>query len=343
MTEWSPQDGVWPLVTVVTPSYNQASYLEDAILSVLNQAYPQLEYWVIDGGSTDGSLEIIRRHEARLAGWISEPDRGQAEAINKGLSRAQGEFVAWLNSDDVYLPGAIPQAVQSLLAHPKAGMVYGDGIMVDSQLKILDYHRYPELGVADLLSFDVLLQPAVFMRRSVLDQVGHLNPDYNLILDHELWVRMAAAAPLLHEPRYWALERTHRAAKTISQASNFVDEAARLQTWARQTPPLAEIAAHNSNRIQAGFHVFAARRLIDAGQYRAALGHLWSALFLRPASVARYWYKLVQAAFSAVGLAFVFEGYRSARRTLQYRGRRVDPQLDRKLALQPKPPTNSHD
>jgi glycosyltransferase involved in cell wall biosynthesis len=312
-----------PLVSIITPSFNQAEYLETTIRSVLDQAYAPLEYLIIDGGSTDGSLDIIRRYAGRLAHWESGPDRGQAQAINKGLARAQGEIVAWINSDDVYLPGSIASAVEHLLANPHAAMVYGDGIMVGSNLELLDRHRYRQLHLVDLLSFEVLLQPAVFMRRASLEQAGLLDESYHLILDHELWVRLAANGPLRHVPEFWALERTHEQAKTIHQAAGFVDEAARLLEQASAHPVLAEIYAANRRRIQAGYHIFAARRLIDAGDYVPASRHIARALGNHPVSVARYWYKVVQAVLSALGLAGMFEWYRRTRRRLQHRGRRI--------------------
>lgn len=120
-----------PLVTIVTPSFNQARFLEQTIQSVLNQDYPNLEYYIMDGGSTDGSVGIIQKYSDRLAGWISEKDRGQTDAINKGFARARGEILAWLNSDDTYEPGAVSAAVAALLAHPQAAAVYADCDFID--------------------------------------------------------------------------------------------------------------------------------------------------------------------------------------------------------------------
>jgi glycosyltransferase involved in cell wall biosynthesis len=313
-----------PLVSIVMPSFNQVPYLETALRSVLEQDYPRIELIVIDGGSTDGSLALLQRYAPRLASWVSEPDAGQADGINKGLRRATGEIVAWLNSDDVYLPGAIRQAVETLQGNPEAGLVYADGIMVDSDQGVLDRHRYRPLALVDLLSFEVLLQPTVFMRRTVLDEVGYLNDAYQLILDHELWVRVAARFPLRHVRSFWALERTHAEAKTIARAADFVTEAQRLLSWARDTAPFSEVLSANRRRTDSGFNVFAARRLIDAGEYRRAFRHVLTALGQHPPTVGRYWYKFVQAAGSALGLAGVFFWYRRTRRCIQHGRQRVE-------------------
>jgi glycosyltransferase involved in cell wall biosynthesis len=313
-----------PLVSVVTPSFNQAEYLETAIRSVLGQDYPRIEYIVIDGGSQDGSLGIIERYSDRLAFWTSEPDQGQAAAINKGLRRAQGELVAWINSDDVYLPGAISEAVDAARRDPEAGMFYADGLMVDRDLRLLDPHRYRTLSSLDLLAFEVLLQPTVFIRRAALEAVGLLNEQYQLILDHELWLRISGRYRLAHVPRFWALERTHEEAKTISQAAEFVTEAHRLVDWAAGSAEFGDLVRRRRRRIQAGLNVFSARRLIDAGQPSKALGHLMRGTMLHPPTVARYWYKVVQALFSAIGLEPAFGWYRTTRRRLRFGYRKVD-------------------
>jgi glycosyltransferase involved in cell wall biosynthesis len=312
-----------PLVSIVTPSFNQAVFLEDTLRSVLNQDYPNIEYIVIDGGSTDGSQEIIKRYADRLAFWTSEPDRGQADAINKGLRKATGEIVAWLNSDDMYMKGAIREAVQTLNDYPDAGMVYGDGLMVDSEGQLLDPHRYRGYDVLDLLCFEVLLQPTVFMRRHVLEEVGYLGEEYHLVLDHELWIRIASHYPIVHVPSFWAVERTHIEAKTVARAAGWVEEAERFLRSAETSQDLSPIIAKNRRRVQASLDTFAARRLIDARRYGEAMSRMVRALRRYPHVVTRYWYKAVQAGLSAIGLEGLFFSYRDLRRRFQYGDQRI--------------------
>jgi glycosyltransferase involved in cell wall biosynthesis len=206
-----------PLVSIVTPSYNQARYIEATIRSVLEQDYPAIEYIIVDGGSTDGAVEIIQRYSDRLGWWVSEKDRGQTDALNKGFAQAHGEILAWLNSDDLYYPGAISEAVAFLQSHPEAGMVYGDADLVDASGALIgrfparqtDYRRLRQ-------GYVHIPQQASFFRASLWRQVGPLDPSFYFAMDYDLWVRLARLAPLVYHPRLWAAFRLHGEGKSVA-------------------------------------------------------------------------------------------------------------------------------
>ncbi len=185
-----PDSRPWPRVSIVTPSYNQAQFIEETIRSVLLQGYPDLEYIIMDGGSTDGSVEIIRKYTPWLAYWTSEKDKGQADAINKGWQRSTGEALAWLNSDDTYAPGAISTAVGRMERHPEVAVLVGDCQIIDDQGRVLRLQPAGDFDCVTQLFTDTLLQPGIFMRRDAVESVGWLDANLQYVMDWELWYRL---------------------------------------------------------------------------------------------------------------------------------------------------------
>jgi glycosyltransferase involved in cell wall biosynthesis len=188
-----------PRITVITPSLNQAAFLERTIRSVLDQDYPELEYLVFDGGSTDGSVEILRRFGDHIAYWESVPDRGQSHAVNKGLERATGEIVGWINSDDYYLPGAFATAADAFAANPRAEWVCGACryLHADGSLDVVWRPRLPR-GPRSAWAFEpwYVPQASSFWRRATLDRVGGLREDLHYAMDVELGLRLALSGVL---------------------------------------------------------------------------------------------------------------------------------------------------
>jgi glycosyltransferase involved in cell wall biosynthesis len=270
------------LVSIITPSFNQAAYLEQTITSVLNQDYPNIEYIVMDGGSTDASVEVIKKYADKLACWVSEKDRGQADAINKGFARATGDIVAWLNSDDYYLAGAVSAAVKTFAEHPDVMLAYGDMLAVDGNGKTFNTLTYKQLTLEDLLCFQIIGQPAVFMRRSALQSAGGLDPIFHFMLDHHLWIRIAQQGKILHMDQTWAAARYHAEAKNRAQAAEFGRDAFRILDFATHDKTFAPILARVSRRARASANRVDSRYLLDGGQPIAALSAWLRALFIHP-------------------------------------------------------------
>ena len=221
----------FPRITVVTPSFNQAAYLERTIRSVLDQGYPNLEYIIVDGGSTDGSVDIIRRYADRLAWWVSEPDRGQTDALNKGLQRATGEWVAWQNSDDIYYPGTFHDLAVAAAKHPQAGLIIGDMMLIDEHDCPLRDIRYVKPSYKALLAEGMLLaNQATFWRRSLQEKVGLLDEAYHCSFDYEWFLRLAQRAEGIHVDRIWGALRLHGETKTSLLAQRFQEENQRILT-----------------------------------------------------------------------------------------------------------------
>lgn len=303
-----------PTISVITPSYNQGEFLEYAIQSVLKQDYPNIEYILVDGGSQDKSLEVIQRYASHFAWWVSEPDGGQADAINKGLKHASGEVIAWLNSDDLYLPGAICGAVKALQGNPEAGMVYADAITIDESGYPLKLLRFPDWGLEQFMSFRIICQPAVFMRRAVLEQAGWLDERFNYLLDHHLWLRMASQASVVHVSAFWAAARHHAGAKNVHQAEGFAEEALRLVAWMQTQPNLFVRFERNRRQVLAGAYRLRGRYLLEAGMAAQALRSYWRAMNYSPAYALRHWHRILYALFSLMGAERVARLYTHLKR-----------------------------
>ena len=216
-----------PLISIVTPSFNQAEYLDACMESVLGQAYPRLEYLVLDGGSTDGTREVLQRRAARLTYWASEADRGQASAVNKGWARARGEILGWLNSDDRLAPGALEQVARIYQSHPDAAMIYGDIQEVDSLDRPVHLKHMADFDVRALLLGKNMGQPGVFITRRCYTSLGGLDETLNYALDFEYFVRAWLAFPAA-EMRYsetvLAFSRLWGGTKSALAASRFGEE-----------------------------------------------------------------------------------------------------------------------
>jgi len=218
-TEGSPQlpdtmpgGSPWPRVSIVTPSYNQGRFIEETIRSMLLQGYPHLEYIVIDGGSTDSTLDIIRKYDREISCWTSEPDRNMYDAINKGMERVSGEYWAVLNSDDYYLPDTVQKVVDLFRRHPDMKVVTGAVRQIDGQGNYLHTRYPPRFNVKSMIRMrtnGIIAHPATFMHREVIDRVGKFNVNYPVLADYDYLIRIGLAYPVLTTRSVLVTYRVH--------------------------------------------------------------------------------------------------------------------------------------
>lgn len=214
-----------PRISIVTPSFNQAQFLDETICSVLSQNYPNLEYIIIDGGSTDGSIDIIRQHEKSLTFWTSEPDRGQADAINTGWCRATGEILAYLNSDDTYCPGALARISEAFAQYPAAALIFGRCFVIDEHSGVLRERHVRAVSFAELLRWSPSIpQPGAFFRRTAVEAAGHLNPNLHYTMDYDLCLKIGEKSEMVFIPYPIANMRHHPAAKTAVAPLKHIEE-----------------------------------------------------------------------------------------------------------------------
>jgi hypothetical protein len=203
------------------------------------------------------------------------------------------------------------------MANPQAGMVYGDGLKITADGRVIDWFRYPQYALKELLAFKILLQPSVFMRKTALEEAGYLPEESNLLLDHELWIQIAARYPILHVDKFWSIERSHESAKTVSLAAHYGVDAFELIEILQQQETLKDVIRANYREIMAGIHVFHGRRLIDAKKPAQSLAQFWSAFWKYPPAVFAVWFKVFQAFGGIIGLGNFFLTIRDAKRRMK--------------------------
>ena len=227
----------WPRISVVMPSFNQVAFIERSIRSVVDQNYPNLEFIVMDGGSTDGTLEIIERYRDRLSWLTSEPDGGQTDALIKGFQRSTGDIQCWLCSDDLFEPHTLREVASFFARNPVIEAVYGDSWSIgpdDAPIRPKKEHSFNQF--IWLYDHNYLPQPSTFWRRRLYKRVGGLDPTFQLAMDADLWIRFAAVARIRHVPRVWSRMRNYPEQKNrrLRQRSDLEDAAIRQRLGQKQ-------------------------------------------------------------------------------------------------------------
>ncbi|MFC1917413.1 glycosyltransferase family 2 protein [Chloroflexota bacterium] len=273
-----------PLVSVITPSYNTGRFIEETILSIKNQTYPHIEHIIMDGGSTDETLDIIRKYEGTYdMRWVSEPDKGQSDAINKGWRMAKGGILCWLNSDDSYLPDAVTTAVKYLEEHQDAVMVYGECNIIDECSTVTGRCQAKPFSFRKMLCRgNVVPQPASFWRRVVLERVGELDTGLHYVMDFDYWLRIALEYQIAYVPKYLANFRHCPGTKSISQSAKFAHDQLYVLDKLFAIPELPDkvkklkSCAYGMVHFKIGAGYYAQRQM---GQARE---HLFKAIGLNP-------------------------------------------------------------
>lgn len=287
-----------PLVSTVIPSFNQDRFITAAIDSALKQDYPQLELIVIDGGSTDGTVDALRRYGDRLH-WISEPDHGQAHALNKGWRMGRGEILGWLNSDDTYRPNAVQAVVEAFLSHPDVGGVYGDCDYISATGKFLEKY---ETGPFDYETFfrtsrSPIPQPSMFIRRAVYESIGPVDESLHLVMDWEYWLRMGLQFPIIYIPRTLATYRVHGSSKSATQSLRFGEETTRVYQELFADPNLPEKLRRYENEAMNNVLLQAAKYAFDGACLKEARQYLIDAWKIRPFNIRRFMPKIFVVSF----------------------------------------------
>jgi glycosyltransferase involved in cell wall biosynthesis len=286
-----PDGKTWPRISIVTPSYNQGQFIEEAIRSVLLQGYPDLEYIIIDGGSTDQTVEVIKKYEPWLAYWVSEPDKGQSHAINKGLEKGTGELFNWHNSDDVLAPDSLATLAQVMVKYPQAGYVHGQRIFIDDKSKVRSRNKQsysnkisfsPE-SAASISALKPGCQPACLMNRDLIIQIGKVDENLQYIMDIDLLLRITLIRKPVYIDSLLTYVRIHPGAKALQWNSQRAKVRIYIakKIFSHGNLPSSIMKLKRQTFVTA--HRYAWRSYTRAGMYRLAIWHLLLDIFLSPA------------------------------------------------------------
>jgi glycosyltransferase involved in cell wall biosynthesis len=228
---------IYPKLSIITPSFNQVNFIERTIKSVLDQNYPNLEYIIIDGGSTDGSVDVIKKYERYISYWVSEPDDGQSNAINKGIAKATGDWVGWQNSDDIYYPGSFQSFAQNVHRYPDACVIIGNINIIDQYDNLVRDIRYVKPTHRSILAEGmVLTNQAAFWRCDIHKKIGKLNESLNYAFDFEWFLRVSKNHNVIHIDKTWGGYRVHEKTKTHNMPELFFDEYKLILSSYSETP-----------------------------------------------------------------------------------------------------------
>jgi glycosyltransferase involved in cell wall biosynthesis len=278
-----------PLVSIITPSFNQGRFIEETLLSVQNQAYKNIEHLVIDGGSTDHTLEILRKYTPSIS-WISEPDTGQTDAINKGIQKSHGEIIAYLNSDDLYPPDTIKTVVDYFTGHPDVDMVYGDIVHIDEQSRVIEEVKTGTISLEQYMTCQVYLpQPSVFFRKTVVEKIGYFDKNLHLAMDLDYWIRIFLAVQTAYIPQPLAKARFYGETKSnVGYLKNFSEWVYILEkTFRNEELPIAyfgsrDRAAVVKTNAYAYIYFFGGLRFLRYRKISPAIQYISRGLKLKP-------------------------------------------------------------
>jgi glycosyltransferase involved in cell wall biosynthesis len=258
--ERMPDGREWPKISIVTPSFNQGGFIEETIRSVVMQGYPNLEYFIIDGGSTDNTIDILKKYDNSITKWVSEPDRGQTHAINKGIGYAKGDIIAYICSDDFYIQGSFKTAALYFAGHPEVAMIYGNLIHINKQGEVIEKVKNNDFDYDQLLSWILYIpQPSTFLRRTVIQEIGLFDEHLDLAMDFDYWIRVGLNHKIHHISEYLACDRVYPETKTLSKYSDSIDEHIYIRDKLFSGKSIPDEILKNKSRYYGSVYYFAAR------------------------------------------------------------------------------------